>query len=361
MKQDPTLKSDISVPIQNRTTGTWTIYLVRRVSRADGESLGSSSARSGCGISRTFYRAISLGADSSIAMVRLDGVTLTRFPRTDTIGKTYSNSQHLLPDGVSGAVREPNPINGRMTIKAAHRLASYPLFALATKTEEAALANWRAMAQLMSLAVLGGAIAIAVAAFAFGRQSKQHALLDDAQAEIRRQDDLTAAFEEMRVAKEDAEMANRAKSEFLANMSHELAISLNAVLGFSEMLVNETFGPLGDEHYRDYAKDIHASGSHLLGIINDILDLSKAASGKLALLEEWVDAREVVNSVCRLIQPRVGEGKLLLYVTMPPGDLILYADERLLRQMLLNLLSNACKFTPHNGHIDCSDRLTPQA
>jgi signal transduction histidine kinase len=260
----------------------------------------------------------------------------------------------LLHDGISGTVREPSPIDGQMRIKAAHRITGYPALALATETEEAALADWRGIALLMSLGALGCAIAIAVAAFAFGRQTRQHAMLADAQAEIRRQEDLSAAFEEMRAAKEAAEMANLAKSEFLANMSHELRTPLNAVLGFSEMLVKQTFGPLGNERYRGYAEDIHASGSHLLGIINDILDLSKAASGTLSLVEEAFDAREVVNSMCRLIQPRIDEGKLTLVVTMPPSDLILYADERLLRQMLLNLLSNACKFTKPGGHIGCA-------
>jgi signal transduction histidine kinase len=206
----------------------------------------------------------------------------------------------------------------------------------------------------MSLGAVGCAVAIAVAVLTFGRQAQQHAMLAEAQAEIRRQAELSAAFEEMRAAKEDAEMANLAKSEFLANMSHESHTPLNAVLGFSEMLVNETFGPLGNPRYHGYAEDIHASGSHLLDIINDILDLSKAASGTLSLAEDWLDARETVESVCRLIGPRIREGKLALTVTMPPGDLILCADERLLRQMLFNLLSNAAKFTPPGGHVDCS-------
>jgi signal transduction histidine kinase len=354
MKADPNLKSEITEPVQNRTTGTWTIYLERRVSGANGEFLGVILGAIEMRYFEDFYRAISLGHNASLQIQRLDGAMLARYPPTGTIGKVFSNATHLLRDGVSGAVRERSPIDGQMRIKAAHRLTHYPVLALATETEEAMLAAWNGIAWLMSLAAVGCAIAIAVAAFAVGRQAKQYAMLADAQAAIQRQEDLSAAFEAMRTAKEDAETANRAKSEFLANMSHELRTPLNAILGFSEMLVDEVFGPLGNQRYRGYAGDIHASGSHLLGIINDILDLSKAAAGKLELVEERTDAREIVNSVCRLIRPRIAEAKLSLTVTVPPGELILYADERLLRQMLLNLLSNACKFTPPGGHVDCS-------
>jgi signal transduction histidine kinase len=244
--------------------------------------------------------------------------------------------------------------DGKERIKAAHRLTNYPVFALATETEEAALANWRSTALLMSLGALGCAVAIGCAGIAFGRQSRQQAALAESQAELRHQEDQAAALEAMRAAKEAAELADRAKSEFLANMSHELRTPLNAVLGFSELMVGEAFGPLGNDRYRSYAQDIHSSGSHLLGIINDILDLSKAAAGKLKLVEDRISAHDVVTSVCRLIQPRIDEGKLSLSVDIMPSTLILYVDERLLKQMLLNLLSNACKFTPPGGHIGCS-------
>jgi signal transduction histidine kinase len=354
MKADPNIGSVITEPVQNRSTGTWTIYLAHRVSGPDGEFLGLILGAIEMRYFEDFYRAISSGHDVSMQIQRLDGVMLARFPQTGSIGKVFSNATHLLQDGISGTRREPSPIDGRMRIKAAHRLTHYPVLALTTETEEAVLAAWRAVAWLLSLGAFGCAVAIAMAAFAFGQQWKQLALLAVAQAEIRRQDDLTAAFAEMRIAKEGAEMANRAKSEFLANMSHELRTPLNAVLGFSEILANESFGPLGNTRYRGYAEDIHASGAHLLDVINDILDLSKAASGKLELFEDWFDARELVNSVCRLFQPRIDKGKLSLTAEMLPGPLMLYADERLIRQVLLNLLSNACKFTPPDGHVDCS-------
>jgi signal transduction histidine kinase len=173
------------------------------------------------------------------------------------------------------------------------------------------------------------------------------------EAELCRQEDRTAAFDAMRSAKEAAERADRTKTEFLAAMSHELRTPLNAILGFSDMMICEVLGPLGSERYRSYAQDIHASGSHLLDIINDVLDLSKAVAGKLELNEGWFDARNAVNDACRVVRQRITEANLRLTVALPPGELMLYADELKLKQMLLNLLSNAYKFTSAGGNIEC--------
>jgi hypothetical protein len=171
MKNDPTRKSDISEPIQSRSTGTWTIYLAKRVSGANGEFLGLILGAMEMRYFEEFYQAISLGNDNSTQIQRLDGVMLARFPKTDDIGKVFSSAQRLLRDGVSGTIREPSPIDGRMRLKAAHRLTNYPVLVLVTETEKTALANWRAMAGLMTLASFGCAISIGIAGFGFGRHS----------------------------------------------------------------------------------------------------------------------------------------------------------------------------------------------
>ncbi|MGO8914884.1 MAG: ATP-binding protein, partial [Stellaceae bacterium] len=151
-------------------------------------------------------------------------------------------------------------------------------------------------------------------------------------------------------AKEQAETANRAKSEFLANMSHERRTPLNAILGFAEIIRDRLLGPVADR-YAEYANDIHSSGTHLLGIINDILDLSKVEAGRLELVEEIVDIRGVVQSVVLLLRERVATAGLMLKVELPDALLLLRADERKLKQVLMNLLSNAVKFTPAGGDI----------
>lgn len=160
------------------------------------------------------------------------------------------------------------------------------------------------------------------------------------------------ALEAKRIAKERAEEAANAKSEFLANMSHELRAPLNAIIGFSEVMKSERFGPLGSQRYREYASDINDSGNLLLRIINDILDLSKAASSKLKLTPTWFDSGEVALAASRIVEILANQAGLSLRLNLPPGDLIIHADERVVKQMLLNLLSNACKFTPRGGSIE---------
>jgi len=152
-------------------------------------------------------------------------------------------------------------------------------------------------------------------------------------------------------AKEQAEAASRAKTEFLAIVSHELRTPLNAVIGFSELIKDETFGPVGHERYSEYAEAINGSGIHLLNLINDILDISKIESGKFELYEESIEVGRVAASVAELVQPKAREKSVSLSCDIAGGLPYLYADERALKQILLNLASNAVKFTPEGGRV----------
>lgn len=161
------------------------------------------------------------------------------------------------------------------------------------------------------------------------------------------------------------EGASRAKSDFLAMMSHELRTPLNAIIGFADIMRRRMFGPIGSERYVSYTDDIFQSGTHLLNVINDILDLSKAEAGKLTLFEENVDFCELIDQCLRLIRERAIEAGVQLRFQRPTKPPLLRADARLMKQMVLNVVSNAVKFTLSGGSVlvclepaACSDALT---
>jgi signal transduction histidine kinase len=161
----------------------------------------------------------------------------------------------------------------------------------------------------------------------------------------------------MRGLLDEAEAANRAKSEFLAVMSHELRTPLNAILGFSEMFKQQMMGPLGSPKYLEYAGDINDSGKHLLAIINDILDLAKAESGKLELTETTFDLNAEVEATLRMCQQKADENHIKIEFTPARSGLFIFADERLVRQVALNIISNAIKFTPVGGRVTIDVRV----
>ena len=160
-------------------------------------------------------------------------------------------------------------------------------------------------------------------------------------------------------AKEEAELANRTKSEFLASMSHELRTPLNAIIGFSDIMGNQMLGPLGNEQYEGYTKDISDSARHLLALINDILDAAKIEAGQMPLAEEIVNPHALVESVRRLVAPRAQRANLSLKIRISDSIPALCADQTKLKQILINLISNALKFTPEGGHIELVAEAAP--
>ncbi|NQU71554.1 MAG: PAS domain-containing protein [Rhodospirillales bacterium] len=161
---------------------------------------------------------------------------------------------------------------------------------------------------------------------------------------------------ELRAATQAAQLANRAKTDFLAHLSHELRTPLNAIIGFSEAIKDGYLGPITVEKSREYATDVHSASIHLLDLINDVLDLSKVEAGEVRLNEETIVLREAIHSAIRLVEGRAATGRLRLNVEIPDNIARLRADPRLLRQVLLNLLTNAVKFTDSGGTITARAR-----
>jgi two-component system cell cycle sensor histidine kinase PleC len=154
---------------------------------------------------------------------------------------------------------------------------------------------------------------------------------------------------------ERAEAANRAKSEFLANMSHELRTPLNAIIGFSELMESGLFGPLGSDRYEEYASDIAGSGKYLLGVINDILDMSKIEAGQFSMEREEIDLCPLIRETVRVVSLQAAE-KSITVETQIAESMTIVADRRAIKQIVINLLSNAVKFTGQGGHISVRAR-----
>ena len=152
-------------------------------------------------------------------------------------------------------------------------------------------------------------------------------------------------------AREAAEAASAAKTDFLAQVSHEIRTPLHAILGFAEVMLEERFGPVGNERYKDYLKDIHASGNHVMSLADDLLDLSKIEAGKLELAFEAVDANSVIRECVSLMQPQAARERVIMRVSLHDRLPRVMVDERSLKQIMLNLMSNAVKFNEPGGQV----------
>jgi two-component system cell cycle sensor histidine kinase PleC len=220
------------------------------------------------------------------------------------------------------------------------------------------LTTMAAVRFLMGNTLVDFGFAIAIPAFAAqllvdGRRL-MHRLDEDSRLRFQ-VEDLARELEETRDdalrKRFEAETANASKTAFLANMSHELRTPLNAILGFSEIIAQECFGAVGNARYKEYAGDIHSSGVHLLSLINDLLDVAKIEAGKMEIAPHPLDAPRVFDIALKLVGAKAREKRQELTISVAADAPPLYADERALKQILINVVSNAVKFTPEGGAI----------
>jgi signal transduction histidine kinase len=163
---------------------------------------------------------------------------------------------------------------------------------------------------------------------------------------------------ELTDAKRQADRASAQKSDFLAKISHEIRTPLNAIIGFAEVMKQEQLGPIGNERYKEYLNDIHVSGQHVMSLINDLLDLSKIEAGRMELAFTSVDLNDIVAGCIAIMQPQANRDHVIMRSHLAPRLPRVVADERSVRQIVLNLLSNASKFTDAGGQVIVSTALT---
>ena len=329
----------ISAPIVSRLTGAWISPVSRRINASNGEFAGVALATLNASYLSRVLERYYLAEKVNLSLYLRDGTYIARFPDpASRIGRSNSQGplfREYLPKSDVGTYHGIASPSGEERIFSYRAVTGYPVVVAVSISRAVALAAWhdriRITGAVALLAILG-AIAAAIRLWVQAQR-------------------LRAERRDALLAKLGAEAANRSKSEFLAQMSHELRTPMNAVLGFTEMMTKEVFGPVGSPRYREYLRDIESSGQHLLQVINNILDLAKVEAGKWEMEEEVVDLVDVGRSTALLLHERARAAGVVLEIDEASPALAVRGDPRLLRQIVLNLLSNGIKFSDRGGRV----------
>jgi signal transduction histidine kinase/DNA-binding response OmpR family regulator len=347
---DPALDVFLSVPVRNRGTGTWTFYLARKIKGRSGETLGLVLTGIESTFFQDFFKAVNIGDNSAISLFRKDGVLLARYPIRDQLIGTSFHEQAVFRDIIgrgsdAGAVVTTSPRladswTNEMRIVAPRALKDYPLVVNVTATEGLILELWYGTAWFVgSGTVVLALLLIGLTAWIATLLTRQESTMAD-----------------LRRARADAESATHAKTEFLAMMSHEIRTPMNAVIGMSSLLAETRLEPV----QRRYVRIIEDSAGHLLGIINDILDLSQIEAGRMTVERADFDLRAVAESAIDIARglPDADRLEIAMAIAGNIPSVVSGAPDRL-NQLLLNLLSNAVKYT-ERGAVTLSATIVDQ-
>ncbi|KAA0573628.1 ATP-binding protein [Azospirillum sp. Sh1] len=319
---------NVGTPFAGSATGRPLLWLSRRLEDAAGGFAGVVVANIDPDYLSGFYRQADVGQNGVVTLIGLDRIIRARGSKDgrDAVGVDGSASAlwESARRSPTGIFWQDSIADGLRRAYAYRPVEGYPLIlvvGIAVTDLEAAVAGFRG--QMRIIAALLSVSVLLVAALLLVQHRNAERLAE-------------------------ALAVNR---DFLARVSHELRTPLNAIIGFSEIIKDRMFGPDAGDRYADYAGDIHASGQHLLTLIDDILDLSRLQAGKFALLMEDVDPAVAAEWAIRIVTPQAEQKSIRLEFNRPPAPTLVRADERALKQMLLNLLGNALKFTPENGRV----------
>jgi signal transduction histidine kinase len=327
----------VSQPVVARgPLADWVIPVSRRLQAPDGSFGGIVIGLLRPAHFGKLYGSLELGVPAAVTVMRADGTIILREPNgTQHLGRNVGGSQVFrdLMQRRDGTAKVIDPVDGRERVVSFVTLPGRPLQLTVSMAVDDILAPWQRdlYERLVWLVVIAAAIGWS------GHVIRERILASQRQER------------ELEHAKTAAEAANRSKSGFLANMSHELRTPLNSISGFAELLQHEIYGPL-NQRQKEAVKDISDAGSHLLRVINSLLDLSKIEAGRMVLRLEPVELDEVVDDAMRLCRPLAREAKVSLTCEMEPVPAML-GDRQALYQIMVNLLSNAIKFTPGGGEV----------
>jgi signal transduction histidine kinase len=294
-------------------------------------------------------------------ILRDNGSNLAHYPDTGAAPSASQQSDPLarsVASGSSDGLIVPESLFDRDgQIIAYRRVGNYPIYVSLSRTAESVLREWLlsiiGYLAIGTMAVLG---LVLLCLIALRRTHREQRALAQARNLL---DERESAYGALQAAKEEVDEANQAKTNFLATMSHELRTPLNAIIGFSDIMMREKFGPISNEKYQGYVADINSSGTHLLQVISDILDLSKASAGKFELEETAFDLREVMRSVSQIAGGLAHSAGISLDANVSENVPLVRGDRRKITQVLLNLINNSIKFTPAKGRITVSARTDP--
>ena len=327
----------LSAPAPSWTTGRPTLFISRRIQSRAGVFLGTVQAMIELHYFEKFYKTISLPDAGAVSIFRRDGTTFFRYPAVGNglDGSTRSEIWYRTVAAGGGTYEGRSIHDGVVREVALNPVKNYPLVVSVTVPKHTALAAWRRQATFIGLgtglAVVIFAILFTSLAVQFGRLERSKQALSEALSKT--------------------EQADRAKSDFLGRMSHELRTPLNAIIGFSEVMTCGVFGPLGSARYFEYAQDIHRSGVFLHDLISDMLDMVKIEAGHRTLHRETFAFATELEETVRMIRPRAEKGEVTIDLDVVDPPPRLSADRRAFKQIVLNLIGNAVKFTPAGGSV----------